>query len=115
MQFAQSLHAVEEAFYPVAACRLHEHRCRQREGEEGGKRSRAHCGKIAQTAREAAMAYGFGGMEAAAEVAALECKVGGDKHFAACGRAEDGAVIADAERDSFAGRGEGAANLFDQT
>jgi len=74
-------------FYPVAACRCHKHRRRQREGEEGGQRSGSHCSEVAQPASETAMTYGFGGVEVSEEVPAFKRKVGGDKNFAAGGGA----------------------------
>jgi hypothetical protein len=60
------------------------------------------------------VAYRDGGVEAAAEVAVLEGEVGGDEDLVAAGRAEDGAVIADAQGDGLASAGKGSANLLDK-
>ena len=61
------------------------------------------------------MADGFGRVEVAAEVAAFEGKVGGDKDFGAGGRAEDGAVVAYAKGDDLLlAMWKIAANLLDQ-
>jgi len=65
-------------------------------GEKRGHGSGAHSGKIAEAAGEAAVSNGFGGVEIAAEVAAFERKVRGDKNFAARWRPEDRAIVADA-------------------
>jgi hypothetical protein len=54
-------------------------------------------------------------MEMAQEVPAFQRKVGSDKHFASGGWAQNGAIVADAERDCLAAGGEVAANLLDQT
>src|SRR6185312_1973337 len=85
--------------------------------EEGGERGCAHGGEVAEASGEAAVADGLGRMEVAAEVADFEAEVGGDEDFCVGRRAEDGAVVADAEGDCAAtGRcGEGAANLLDQS
>jgi len=54
-------------------------------------------------------------VQIAAEVSTFEGKVCGDKHFAASRRAQDGAIIADAEGNGSTSRGaEVAANLLDQ-
>lgn len=61
------------------------------------------------------MADGVGGVEVAAEVTVFQGEVGGDEEVVAGGRAEDGAVVADAEGDgSGGGEGEGAADLGDE-
>jgi hypothetical protein len=60
------------------------------------------------------MADRFGRMQIAVEVTALQRKVGCDKHFTSSGRAQNCAVIADAERYCLVADGEIAANLLDQ-
>jgi hypothetical protein len=61
------------------------------------------------------VAYGFGWVAVAAEVAVLEGKVCGYKYFAARRRPQDGAVIAYSQPQSFAvAGGEVASYLFDQ-
>jgi hypothetical protein len=74
----------------------------QGEREERGEGTGTHGGEVGEPAGEGAMADASGGVEVAAEVAAFEGEVGGDDDFMAAGDAEDGAVVADAERDGAA-------------
>ena len=60
------------------------------------------------------MADRLGRMQVAAEVPPFEGKVGGDKHFTAGRRAQNRAIVADAERDRLVAGSEIAANLLDQ-
>ena len=67
------------------------------EREERGVGGAAHGGDVAESAGEAAVADGVGGMPFAAEVDAFEGEVGGDEGLGAAGEIEDGAVVSDAE------------------
>jgi hypothetical protein len=61
------------------------------------------------------VAYGFGGVAVAAEVAVIEGKVCGYKYFGAGRRVQDGAVVAYSEGEDFASRGgEPSAYLLDK-
>ena len=70
------------------------------EGEECGVGRASHGGDVAESAGEAAVADGVGGMPFAAEVDAFEGEVGGDEGLGAAGEIEDGAVVSDAEGES---------------
>ena len=73
--------------------------------EVGGKGERkkcgvgraAHGGDVAESAGEAAVADGVGGMPFATEVDAFEGEVGGDEGLGSAGEIEDGAVVSDAD------------------
>ena len=54
----------------------------------------AHGGNIAQTAGNAAVAYGGGRVPSAAKMHVFDTEVGGDQQFRAGGRAQDGAIVA---------------------
>ena len=97
---ARARESGEEAVDPAASGGGCEHLAGQREREERGERTRAHGGQIAQAARQGAVADGFRRMPVAAEVAAFQREVGGDQDFVAAGRAQDRAVVADAEGDA---------------
>jgi len=106
---------VEEAVDPGGAaaaggCEL----AGQTEGEKGGEGARAHGGEVAETAGEGAMADGLGGVPVEAEVAAGDGKVGGDGDFFSGTRAEEGAVVADAEADGAGGADGAGADLGDE-
>ena len=84
----------------------------QAEGEESGERARAHGGQVAEAAGQSAMADGLGRVPIEAEVAAGDGEVGGDGEFLAGTRAEQGAVVADAEAEArLAGVASAGANL----
>ncbi len=85
------------------------------QGEKGGDGGGAHGRKIAEASGEAAVAYGFGGMAVAAEVAVLEGKICGYKDFGVHRRVQDSAVVAYSEGEGFAARGgEVVAYLLDK-
>ncbi len=67
------------------------------EREERGVGSAAHGGDVTESASEAAVADGVGGMPFAAEVDAFEGEVSGDEGLRAAGEIEDGAVVSDAD------------------
>ena len=114
VQFSECAEALEEASDPVAACGFSEHLGGEGEREEGGDGCCAHGGQVAEAARQAAVAYGFGRVEVAAEVAVLEGKVCGDKDLGIRWGAEDGAVVTDAEGDIFLRGVEIAADLLNE-
>jgi len=97
--------AGEEAVDPYATLPGREHLCGKGEGEECGEGARTHGGEVAEAAGERAVADGSGGWRSRRKVAAFEGEVGGDEELVAAGRAEDGAVVADAEDE--VGRGAG--------
>ena len=85
------------------------------QGEKGCDGVGAHGCEVAEASGEAAMAYGFGRMAVAAEVAVLQGKVCGYKDFGIRGRTQNGAVVTDSEGEGFAARGgEVMAYLFDK-
>jgi hypothetical protein len=85
------------------------------QGEKGCDGGSAHGGEVAEAAGEAAVAYGFGGMAVATEVAVFEGKVCGYKYFGVRRRVQDGAVVAYSEGEDFASwGGETAAYLLDK-
>ena len=96
----QTAQAGEESLDPARPARLASISRGQREREEGRQRTRAHGGQIAKAARQRPVADRLRRMPVAAEVAAFEGEVGGDEEFVASGRAQDGAVVADAEGDA---------------
>lgn len=114
VQLAKRAEACKEAGDPGAACGLGEHGCGKSEREEGCEGSRAHGGEVAEATGEATMAYRFGRMEIAAEVAAFESEVSRDEDFRGGRRMEDGAVVADAKGDVFLMGLEIVADLLDE-
>src|SRR5260370_19721303 len=108
------MESAEETCNPVAACRFCKHWSRQCKGEEGGQRRRTHRCKIAEPAGQAAVSCRFRRMQVAAEVPALQRKVGRDKDFGPGRRTQTRAIISDAERYRLAAGGKIAANLLDQ-
>jgi hypothetical protein len=115
VQLSQRAEAAEEFRRPRLASGFSEHGGGERKGEEGSEWGRAHCGKVAQAACEAAMAYRLGRVGVAAEVSTLKRKVRGDKYFASGGRAKDCAIVANAELYRAAVRGEVALDLLDES
>ena len=75
----------------------------QGEREERGEGLAAHGRNVGESAGEAAVADGVGGMPLAAEVYAFERKIGGDQGLGAGEGGEQGAVVSDGLED--AGRG----------
>ncbi len=96
----EGVEAGEEASEPFAVSGSCEDLGRKRKREKGGERRGAHGGEVAEAASEDAMADGFGRMEAAERVATFEGEIRGHEHVVAARRAEDGAVVADAEDDA---------------
>ena len=80
---------------PAAGC---QHLAGQRQREESRQRTRAHCGQVAQAARQRPVADRLGRVPVAAEVASFQREVGRDQQLVTFRRAQDGAVVADAER-----------------
>jgi len=109
--------AIEEAADPGAAFCRGGQAGGEGEGEKSGERRSAHGGKVAEAAGQRVVADGFGRMEVEEEVADFEGKVGGDEDVGVLWRAEDGAVIADAELEGMAAQMAGVraeADAFDQ-
>lgn len=82
----------------------------QTEGEECGDGAGTHGGKVAEATGQGAVADGLRRVPVEVEVASGEAEVGSDGDLFAGVNAEEGAVVADAEREAGAGgtRGEGA-------
>jgi hypothetical protein len=59
-------------------------------------RDAAHGGYVAESAGEAAVAYGIGRVPVAPEMDFFEAEVGGHEHFVAAWETKEGAVVADA-------------------
>jgi hypothetical protein len=107
--------ASEEALDPLLATAGARHVGREGEREEGGDGGGPHGGEVAEAAGEAAMSDRGCGVEVAAEVAVFEGEVGGDEDLVVARRAEDGAVVADAQQNGIAAAGKGAADLLDES
>ena len=86
----------------------------KRERKKRGARNASHGSDVAQSAGEAAVADGVGGMPLAAKVNVLEREVGGDQHFVSARDVEDGAVVANAMAGFLAASGGGSPNSLDE-
>jgi hypothetical protein len=70
---------------------------RQTQRNKGGQGAGAHGGQVAQSARQGAVADGFGLVPVEAEVLAVDGEVGGDGDLFAGAGSQERAVVADAE------------------
>jgi hypothetical protein len=114
VQLSQRAEAAEEFHRPRLALGLSEHGGGKRKGEEGSEWGCAHCGKVAQAACKAAMAYRLGRVGVTAEMSTLERKVRGDKYFTSGGRAKDRAIVTDTELYRAAACSEVALDMLDE-
>ena len=94
----QTTQTGEKPLDPAASSGGCQHFAGQRQREKCGERASAHSGQVAKAARQRPVAHRLRRMPVAPKVASLQREVGRNQYLVPFRRAQDGAIVANAER-----------------